>query len=576
MSIARDKFDAALRQWSVGDVGTALDNFSAATTAEPAMSDAWLGRIAAGDTSLTTLQAAHENSRFLFREIRRVGWSEGQLAGSIECPKYVVLTINSRETITLAYAAALITDRQYRNALDVLDDPTIAHGEAAAWRHFLDTCAHFVAERWPDITAAPARMPRPEMPAVHDVLLAAVTAMAAVAAARLGHYQQAINLLPDIDTIANPYIRCDAALARAWSERALDHEEAARNAFGKATIDGVLTAEAAAALADETLRLPIVSKELIAHRSDPWDVSTQPSQQTLTESEHEKQRQQAGEQWRTAIDDLIGHTEVKDQIQAWRSELEIEQIRAEHAGRPVDAELGGHLVFLGPAGTGKTTWARIFKDILFELGMIPEWKFTEVTEEDLVQGWVSQTAQQTREVLERALGGVLFIDEAYRLAPKVEGHSFGSDAINTLLKYMEDKAGELVVIAAGYPGEMRRFLNANQGFASRFHRTFKFEGYTPAEVRQIGQMFANKRHLDVDPDAWPLLETETERLSQLPNFGNGRYAREVINHCRSAQAERLRTVDRETKVKMAANGQLGITTEDMRRALTIVATQYEN
>jgi hypothetical protein len=172
------------------------------------------------------------------------------------------------------------------------------------------------------------------------------------------------------------------------------------------------------------------------------------------------------------------------------------------------------------------------------------------------------------------LGGVLFIDEAYRLAPKTEGHTFGGDAINTLLKYMEDKAGELVVIAAGYPTEMRRFLNANPGLASRFHLTYNFHGYTPEQIRQIGELLAAKDHLSVDEDAWSLLEAEAQRLHELPKFGNGRYAREVVKHCRSERARRMQGHDGAALREFAARGELGVTADDMRRALAIAGRPY--
>jgi type VII secretion ATPase EccA len=574
-----DTFDDALRRWSAGDRHGALTGFTSVTHADPSVADAWLGRIAAGDLALATLEAAHENSRFLFRETRRVNWNDGELAGQIECPKYFVMEINSRAGIALAYAAALIAARRYGDAETVLADPALQTGPAGQWRHFLRTCMFYVTERWHDVVATaanPSATPQSYEQALAGKVRAAVTTMAAVAAARLGRYEHAIDLLADAPAhqADNPYIQADAALARAWSERALGNHAVARSWFEQAVIGGSLVSDARAALADETLLLPVVTEEMIAVRTDPWDVSTQPSAQSLSDAELEKQRRQAGEQWRHAIDELIGHEDVKEQISVWRTEIEIEQVMAEYESRPVKDLLGGHIVLLGPPGTAKTTWARIFKDILFELGMIPEWKLTEVTEEDLVKGWVSQTAEQTRRVLDEALGGVLFIDEAYRLAPKTEGHTFGGDAINTLLKYMEDKAGQLVVIAAGYPTEMRRFLNANPGFASRFHLTYNFHGYTPEQIRQIGELLAAKEHLSVDDDAWSLLEAEAQRLHDVPTFGNGRYAREVIKHCRSERARRMQGHDGAALRELAARGQLGVTADDMRRALAIAGRPY--
>jgi replication-associated recombination protein RarA len=151
----------------------------------------------------------------------------------------------------------------------------------------------------------------------------------------------------------------------------------------------------------------------------------------------------------------------------------------------------------GPPGTAKTSFARIVAEILFGLGKIQRPDIMEVTEEDLVVGYVSQTAQRMKEVCEEALGGVLFIDEAYRLVPEHEGHSFGKDAINTLLKYMEDFRYQLVVIVAGYPTEMRRFMAANPGLASRFHFTLTFESYMADEIVAIARHIAAKEKIAI-------------------------------------------------------------------------------
>ncbi|WP_343232105.1 AAA family ATPase [Mycolicibacterium sp. CBMA 361] len=162
-------------------------------------------------------------------------------------------------------------------------------------------------------------------------------------------------------------------------------------------------------------------------------------------------------------------------------------------------------------------------------------------------GYVSQTAAKMKEVCESALGGVLFIDEAYRLVPTTEGHSFGKDAINTLLKFMEDHRGELVVIVAGYPKEMQAFRRANAGLASRFHFTLSFPSYTPDEIVAIGRHIAGKERLAVDDAAWKALHAEAAQLRTLPYesgtmldvAGNGRYARKVVVACKRERARRL-------------------------------------
>ena len=212
------------------------------------------------------------------------------------------------------------------------------------------------------------------------------------------------------------------------------------------------------------------------------------------------------------VDELIGLEGPKEQVAVWRTEIQIDQLLAAQ-GQETASTNENHMVFEGPPGTAKTTFARIVAEILFGLGKIQRAEVKEVTEEDIVVGFVSQTAQRMKEVCEEALGGVLFIDEAYRLVPETEGHSFGKDAINTLLKYMEDFRDQLVVIVAGYPKEMRRFLAANPGLASRFHFTLTFSTYGPEEIVAIANHIATKvEKVAIAEDAWPLLHAEATRL----------------------------------------------------------------
>ena len=244
-----------------------------------------------------------------------------------------------------------------------------------------------------------------------------------------------------------------------------------------------------------------------------------------------------------------------------------------------------HMVLEGPPGTAKTSFARIVAEILYGLGKIARPDVLEVTEEDLVVGYVSQTAARMKEVCENALGGVLFIDEAYRLAPEREGHSFGKDAINTLLKYMEDFRDQLVVIVAGYPKEMRRFMATNPGLASRFHFTLTFDSYTPDELVAIGRFIAGREKLVVAESAWPLLAAEAARLRATPHesgtlldyAGNGRYVRKVVLGCKRERARRLHTLGPQGLQELAQSdpGALVVNDSDMARALASALASSE-
>ena len=181
-----------------------------------------------------------------------------------------------------------------------------------------------------------------------------------------------------------------------------------------------------------------------------------------------------------------------------------------------------HMIFTGNPGTGKTTIARIMVDMLYDIGILKENKLIEVERKDLVAEYVGQTAVKTAEVIERALDGVLFVDEAYTLASG-GGQDFGAEAMATLIKAMEDHKSDLIVIFAGYKEEMRRFLDLNPGIASRIGYTFDFEDYTPEELVRMYQLKMEKAHFRVSERALKKAGILFEYFSKKKHFGNGRF-----------------------------------------------------
>ncbi|MFI1561619.1 right-handed parallel beta-helix repeat-containing protein [Streptomyces sp. NPDC020490] len=200
-----------------------------------------------------------------------------------------------------------------------------------------------------------------------------------------------------------------------------------------------------------------------------------------------------------------------------------------------------HLVFAGPPGTGKTTVARLYGAVLAELGVLEQGHIVEVARADLVAQIIGGTAIKTTEVFTRALGGVLFIDEAYTLTNQSRGSGpdFGQEAVETLMKLMEDHRDEIVVIAAGYSGHMDRFLASNPGMASRFARTIEFPNYAPEELVTIVRGLCAKHCYELSDDALDALSRYFEEVPKGPTFGNGRVARQVFESMISTQASRL-------------------------------------
>jgi SpoVK/Ycf46/Vps4 family AAA+-type ATPase len=240
------------------------------------------------------------------------------------------------------------------------------------------------------------------------------------------------------------------------------------------------------------------------------------------------------------INNLIGMMKVKDQISNFINLIKVRRER-ELRKLPV-SQLSLHAVFYGPPGTGKTTIARYLGKVYRCLGLLKKGHLVETDRADLVAGYVGQTAIRTDEVFQGALDGVLFIDEAYSLtSSRDSGRDFGQEAVNTLLKRMEDNRDRVAVIVAGYPDEMKDFIESNPGLRTRFNRFFYFEHYSPRELMQIFDVFMeNARYTITDGGKKALLAYITHFYEQRDrSFGNGRFVRNLFERIVEKQANRI-------------------------------------
>ena len=244
------------------------------------------------------------------------------------------------------------------------------------------------------------------------------------------------------------------------------------------------------------------------------------------------------------LDSYIGLQTVKEEVHNLINMASVYQRRRHHGLPTTDMSL--HLVFTGNPGTGKTMMARMMARIYRSLDILSRGQLVEVDRSGLVAGYVGQTALKTQKVIEKAMGGVLFIDEAYALNGKSE-NDFGQEAIDTVLKAKEDHRDDLVVIVAGYTDLMDKFIHSNPGLESRFNRFLLFEDYTADEMVQIFDMQCKKGCYRLTEDARPLVRDYIAEESADDSFGNARGVRNLFEHILVAQNNRLAAMENVTR-----------------------------
>lgn len=242
------------------------------------------------------------------------------------------------------------------------------------------------------------------------------------------------------------------------------------------------------------------------------------------------------------LNNLIGMDDIKEDVKELVNLVKMQKLREEKGLKTVPVSL--HLVFTGNPGTGKTTIARILAGLYKEIGVLSKGQLVEVDRSSLVAGFVGQTATKTQEKLQEAMGGVLFIDEAYTLV-KDAGNDFGQEAIDTILKTMEDHRDDLIVIVAGYPDLMQKFINSNPGLKSRFNKYFHFADYSVDELEAIFAMYTNKYDYKLGEDVQKMVKEKIEQMvaEKDENFANARSVRNMFESIITNQASRVAKIE---------------------------------
>lgn len=542
-----------------------LELFTEITTFDDSACDAWVGRIRCGDRDRATLfRAWFSRANF------------GQLAGASEISmnalnaripiggQYGDITypVNSPLAITLGFAVNEAAAGNYADALEALEDAQASGAEhLIAW---VKAVIYGAAERWTDVidqVRGAGGWP--------DKFLAAAAGVAhGVAAANLGLFTEAERRLTESNS-SPAGEACAPAIAwyLAMTRRGQGNEEGA-----VALLEWLQAThpepKVAAALKEPAYRLATTTAEKIAARTDPWDPhsvqdDTSGRDKLLAEAQAELDRQ-------------IGLSRVKEQIERYRAATQMAKVRAAR-GMKV-AQASKHMIFTGPPGTGKTTIARVVANILAGLGVIAEPKLVETSRKDFVAEYEGQSAVKTARTVDRALGGVLFIDEAYALVQERDGRAdpFGTEALDTLLARMENDRDRLVVIIAGYSSDIDRLLEANDGLRSRFATRIEFDSYSPEEIVDIAEVLAANNDSALSGEAAKEVLAAATLLSQrtvngkpaLDVAGNGRYARQLVEAGEQSRDMRLaRSADFES---LSVDELREINGDDMEAAIAAV------
>lgn len=555
--------------------------FRRATEYDPDMCDAWLGRAATGDTSPEVIYHLYRTSTLsLFREQRRLGLPQRALSGRFQTGLYLDYPLSTKTEMWLAYAASMIAAKDFDEAEQVLDKlaqtTTAADGDTAEICAYNRGVLHFTTQRWPDVLTALSKSGS----FTDSYISAGADLMVGSACAQMGLFGEGIRRLDRAIAGPVPGARRAAEFCKGLTLREMGEEQEARVIFERIYSEDPGFEANAAALADPKYRLVITSKEVVDSRTDRWDPASVPSAEDLLAddlSERGNEYLQAAQQ---ELERQIGLSEVKLQVAKLKSAAMLAKVRGDKGLSSAARSL--HLAFTGPPGTGKTTIARVVAQTYCGLGLLRTPNIVEAKRHDFVGQHLGSTAIKTTALIDSAMDGVLFIDEAYTLIQTglSGGDAFGREAVDTLLARMENDRDRLVVIIAGYDAEIDRFLASNDGLASRFTKRIRFGSYGPHELGDIGKLVARTRDSELSEAAYEELVAACTTLCQsealdstgqlrpgIDLAGNGRFVRNVIEAAEEEREYRLSEIHGMNLSDLDEAQLMRIESVDMRAAL---------
>lgn len=508
--------------------------------------DAWTGLAAAGDVSGAVIDAVWRTRASAGLLQREIDLAAGDLGFTYDSGLYLQFRASEVDDFQLAYAARRAAQGELAESDALVGDLL---GRRPGWLNatWLRVAINHRAQRWNDVV----RLLTPVVtnPSLDEVTAHAARVTLGIALARLGMLAPALSYLEDPSgpiTVA----ALDGALAKALTLRAQGEDEDASEVLQDLFAAHPENKQVEEALSDPTFGLLLTNAARIDARTDPWDPETEPSESDFVDPGAKERKAHLLVEAEAELAEFIGLEEVKFQVARLKSSVAM-SIRRQERGLAV-AQRTNHLVFAGPPGTGKTTIARVVAKIYCGLGLLKKETVREVHRADLIGQHIGETEAKTNAIIDSALDGVLFLDEAYALVSTGAKNDFGLVAIDTLLARMENDRDRLVVIVAGYRKDLDMFLDTNEGLRSRFTRSIDFPSYSSSELVEIAERMAEKRdstfekaaHDDMEKLFGYLAEATTPDTQGVPRrsldiAGNGRFVRNLVERSEEEREYRL-------------------------------------